>query len=129
MFVTFSVEKDDRGPLFDGRADKAVHDYVQDWERSVARRARDRWVSLLKSTIRNPTPHYWNQIDAIPAGGGWKVWDRMVVYGPWLEGTGSRNRTSRFKGYWNFRKMSTEMNLTAQAIGEQRLALYLPRMN
>lgn len=27
-----------------------------------------------------------------------------AIYGPWLEGTGSRNQTTRFKGYSSFRK-------------------------
>jgi hypothetical protein len=31
--------------------------------------------------------------------------DRGVVYGPWLEGTGSRNQTTRFKGYASFRRV------------------------
>lgn len=127
--IVFDVDKRDRGPLFDGRADTAAHDFVQDWERSLARRAKERWVSLLKSTIRNPTPHYWNQIDAVPAGAGWKIWDRMVIYGPWLEGVGSRNKTTRFKGYWNFRKMSTEMNIAASPVGERLLEAYVRRMN
>jgi hypothetical protein len=126
--IEFSAHSSAKGPLTDGRARRAVEDYRQDWERSVARRAKERWVSLLKSTIRNPTPHYWNQIDAIPRGGGWTVWDRMVVYGPWLEGVGSRNRTSRFKGYWNFRKMQTEMNVQASFIGNRLLEAYIPRI-
>ena len=32
------------------------------------------------------------------------ITDGGVVYGPWLEGTSSRNDTSRFKGYSSFRK-------------------------
>ena len=32
-----------------------------------------------------------------------KVHDSGVVYGPWLEGVGSRNASSRFRGYAMFR--------------------------
>lgn len=32
-----------------------------------------------------------------------RVHDSGVVYGPWLEGVGSRNQKSRFKGYAMFR--------------------------
>lgn len=128
--IDLSIHERHDGPFFDGRKiERLLDEYRQDVERSVARRSKERWVSLLKSTIRNPTPHYWNQIDAVPAGGSWKVWDRMVVYGPWLEGVGSRNKSSRFKGYWNFRKMSTEMNLQAGFIGERLLEAYVRRMN
>lgn len=30
--------------------------------------------------------------------------DGGVIYGPWLEGTSSRNQSTRFKGYSSFRK-------------------------
>ena len=33
-----------------------------------------------------------------------KLTDGNVLYGPWLEGTGSRNQTTRFKGYASFRR-------------------------
>jgi len=33
------------------------------------------------------------------------ITDGGVVYGPWLEGVGSRNDTTRFKGYATFRKV------------------------
>jgi hypothetical protein len=32
------------------------------------------------------------------------ITDGGCIYGPWLEGIGSRNDTSRFKGYSSFRK-------------------------
>jgi len=32
------------------------------------------------------------------------ITDGGVVYGPWLEGVGSRNEVTRFKGYSSFRK-------------------------
>jgi hypothetical protein len=34
------------------------------------------------------------------------ITDGGVIYGPWLEGTSSRNRTSRFPGYASFRRTS-----------------------
>jgi hypothetical protein len=30
--------------------------------------------------------------------------DRAIIYGHWLEGTGTRNRTTRFKGYFMWRR-------------------------
>jgi len=41
--------------------------------------------------------------------------DSKVVYGPWLEGTGSRNTATRFKGYSSFRR--TEQHLQSQVGG------------
>lgn len=40
---------------------------------------------------------------------GYSVHDSGIVYGPWLEGVGSRNLTSRFKGYHTFRKVRDEI--------------------
>jgi len=38
-----------------------------------------------------------NNLNALITDGG-------CIYGPWLEGVGSRNATTRFKGYASFRK-------------------------
>jgi len=38
-----------------------------------------------------------------------RIDDSKVVYGPWLEGTGSRNETTRFKGYSSFRRTTQFM--------------------
>lgn len=57
------------------------------------------------------------------------VTSRLASYGPWLEGTGSRNETTRFKGYMGFRISGQEMDLTAPAIADRVLAMYMPEMN
>lgn len=46
---------------------------------------------------RNVRPVWKDQLSALITDGG-------VIYGPWLEGTSSRNETTRFKGYASFRK-------------------------
>lgn len=38
------------------------------------------------------------------------ITDSGVVYGPWLEGTSSRNSTTRFKGYAMWRKMRDKLD-------------------
>ena len=45
-----------------------------------------------------------------------RIDDSKVVYGPWLEGTGSRNQTTRFKGYSSFRR-------TAQFMEERKAGI------
>jgi len=44
--------------------------------------------------------------------------DSGVLYGPWLEGTGSRNQTTRFKGYSSFRKTEQWMQEQAPKVAE-----------
>lgn len=41
------------------------------------------------------------------------VTDSGIVYGPWLEGVGSRNQTTRFKGYAIFRRTTASMQREA----------------
>ena len=38
------------------------------------------------------------------------IHDSNVIYGPWLEGTSSRNQTTRFKGYSMFRRTTQQLN-------------------
>lgn len=47
---------------------------------------------------------YASTIHAIRSNLNVTILDNNAVYGPWLEGTGSRNDTTRFKGYASFRK-------------------------
>ena len=45
---------------------------------------------------------------------GWEVHDSGIVYGPWLEGVGSRNYpVTRFRGYSTFRKVAQEIERKA----------------
>jgi hypothetical protein len=58
------------------------------------------------------------------------VQDGGVIYGPWLEGVGSRNRTTRFKGYFTFRRTTAQLNVRATPIAEELLhGKYLREMN
>lgn len=44
-----------------------------------------------------------------------------ATYGPWIEGIGSRNRTTRFKGYHTFR-------MTGQALRQQLPQIIAPHV-
>ena len=46
------------------------------------------------------------------------IHDNNVVYGPWLEGTSSRNQTTRFKGYASFRKTGDWINKRKDKVGD-----------
>ncbi|MES2211352.1 MAG: hypothetical protein V4515_14410 [Chloroflexota bacterium] len=130
MFI-LDIDGSVSGPLTDGRALRAHDEYVQDVAKVVARRGERIVVSLLKGSIKHPSPHYWNTIHIEPTGAsGWTVTDRNSVYGPWLEGTGSRNRARPgFPGYHSFRKAGEMLDGLAGNIAEDNLRLYIPRMN
>lgn len=63
------------------------------------------WHDNLNRSIRHPTPYYETQLTIAPVSDTIaSVTDRGVIYGPWLEGTSERNRTTRFKGYSALRR-------------------------
>lgn len=115
------------GPLFDGRADIALRHACEDAERTIAILGASMARQQLNRVLRKQTPYYRLQVEAQPEEPGWKVWDQDVIYGPWLEGTGSRNRTTRFKGYFTFRLIAQKMNAMAAQICGRVIASYEAR--
>jgi hypothetical protein len=113
-----------RGPLFDGRAAKAVEAFSRDAEREVAREGAGLVRARLRGVLRHPTGYYESRVTSTDN----RVHDSRVVYGPWLEGVGERNKTTRFKGYATFRRTTSELRAKAPAIARAILPKYLGRM-
>lgn len=78
----------------------------------------------LHGVIRHPTGYYESQVHAENT----TITDGGVIYGPWLEGVGSRNRTTRFKGYFTFRRTTQSIRAKAGEIAESIIGPYLERM-
>src|SRR5882757_3566885 len=97
------VSVSENGPLFDGRAEKAVADACDDTEKQIATIGASMIRTQFNTVLRTQTPVYRLKNVAAVDPPGWKIWDQRMIYGPWLEGTGSRNRTTRFKGYRTYR--------------------------
>jgi hypothetical protein len=97
------------GPFFDGRAQAAVGAFAGESEELLAREGRDLVLVELASVLQNPTGYYESKVRADDD----RVTDDNVVYGPWLEGTGSRNDTTRFKGYATFRRVGQRLQADA----------------
>lgn len=110
------------GPLFDGRAQRAAHAAVEDAAEAVAQEAYDTVTRGLHASLRHPTGYYESRVHINRVSTTRVVTDSGVVYGPWLEGTGSRNRTTRFKGYFTFRKARQRIETRAAAIAEPAVA-------
>jgi len=105
------------GPLFDGRADAAVDRFADDLRHEVAQQGYALVMTNLDQSIKHPTPYYETQINIRTETTTSIVNDRGIVYGPWLEGVGSRNApVTRFKGYSSFRR------------AKQRLEREVPRL-
>lgn len=114
--VTFS------GPLFDGRAQAAMPGIVAEVADKLGTEGKRRVLLGLDATLVRPTGAYRSRITKYANGGQARVHDNRGIYGPWLEGTGSRNRTTRFKGYRNFRTATQQLNRGARPLAENVIA-------
>jgi hypothetical protein len=116
------------GPLFDGRAERAVDAFTDEVEKELAQEANRRVHRELHRVLRHPTGYYEAHVLAEPVAGRWRVHDSGVVYGPWLEGTGSRNHTTRFKGYQHWRRVKALMERDAPRLVRDMLPKLLRRL-
>lgn len=106
------MDVDVSGPFFDGRADDAVEELCIDIRSDLATQGLVGVMSVLAAPhpvgIRERTPFYETRLNISGDPTSDKtvvVNDDDVIYGPWLEGIGSRNwPVTRFKGYAAFRK-------------------------
>ncbi len=98
------------GPLFDGRALRALDRLETDLVETVSDQGEVDVRQFLDSALRNPTGFYQSRIksDRV-ARDRYQVSDGGVVYGPWLEGVSSRNKASTFKGYSHFRRVAQRL--------------------
>jgi hypothetical protein len=126
--LVFGARVDRDGPLWDGRAHAAAQEYTDEVEQTIAEVGVHKVRAHFARFVQNPTPYYELNIRADRAFDGWEVHDQGIVYGPWLAGVGSRNRTSRFKGYPHWQLGTADLRADAQGIAEYVLDQYLPRM-
>jgi hypothetical protein len=126
----FLIRVSKTGPLFNGLAKKAARDFTKEASLAIAEQGQQLWVTQLNSSIRVNTGYYVSNIQINRAGNTNIVHDSGVIYGPWLEGVGSRNApVTRFKGYFSMRKSRQKLDRQAPRIAERVLKKYLPRMN
>lgn len=109
----------EHGPLFDSRAQRYANEWADDVEQEIAQEAHRRLIGEFHTRFRHPTGYYESHVRAQPSGSRWQVTDGGVVYGPWLEGTGSRNASTRFKGYWNWRRVGQSIERDAPDIARR----------
>ena len=106
------------GPFFSGAFRSKVAAMVDDMKYTVTAQGLADVQQILDASIQFPTPYYETQIMIQRQANDWVVHDRGIVYGPWLEGTSSRNQTTSFKGYHAFRRAADELRRKAPALVE-----------
>ena len=118
------------GPWASGRAGRALHDYSDDVEYQVAREGERMVHQRLRQVLRHPTGYYQSKISVDRTSGGrYMVHDQRMIYGPWLEGTGSRNSpVTRFPGYWHWKRTKALVAARGPQIAENAVRRHLPEM-
>lgn len=118
-----------QGPISSGQMTRDAAMYSHDVAEKLAEEAKDEWVDNLQGSIRNPTPYYWTRIAVRPiTSTRYEVHDHDIVYGPWLEGTGSRNApNSIFPGYWSQARAKETMKRRRGGIAQRILRQYRSR--
>jgi hypothetical protein len=123
-----NVEVSMHGPVFNGQALAAMRDFERAAVADVADYGVEAVRENLHGVLKHPTGRYSSTIHAQKAALNAEILDG-TVYGPWLEGVGSRNATTRFKGYHTFRKTTQKVQEQAGEIAAHALPPYLARMN
>ena len=141
----FNVTVDVSGPVFDGRAEAAAHAFAHHVEEELG----DLGVTMIRAYLptqyqylSNPASlgfhgnrnhfipgYYQSVIHKLDAGDSVLIHDTPCVYGPWLEGVGSRNATTRFKGYHTFRVIAQLLQGIAVEVAYSELPPYIEEMN
>lgn len=116
-----------KGPLFTSGS-RILDDAIDEINEQTAKRAESLIKQRLKTVLRHPTGRYVSRIRVTETHGRATVDDSRTIYGPWLEGTGSRNGRTRFKGYATFRKVTQQVEKESVQIAETVIARYLARL-
>src|ERR1044071_7128730 len=117
------------GPLFDGTAERLAGAMCEDIEQVTVDTGEAMVRAELPRVLQNSTGRYQSAITTEPTGAGTDVTDGGIVYGPWLEGTGSRNAPrTRFRGYATFRRVTQALGVRTPAITEPIVERYTKEM-
>lgn len=120
-----------QGGLFDGGWETDMAELVVDIVGAVSDAALDVWRANLTGSIRVNTGRYMGQTrntrvsDSVA-----ELNDGRSVYGPWLEGTGSRNApATRFEGYHSAREAAEKVDAIAQELAAPAVVRFVEEQN
>lgn len=118
-----------KGPLFSpgasatvkAEAEAVIKELVEDGTKHLAEMLQPRPAGVYLSVAEAQKGHastgnYRRNITPVLSGLNGRIHDNNVVYGPWLEGVGSRNETTRFRGYAAYRKTGDWLQERAGAV-------------
>lgn len=116
------------GPIFGGGWNTRVDELMADLTETSGEVAKDLVLRNLDASLRNPTGAYRSRVTVDATRSFARVHDNRAVYGPWLEGTSSRNARTRFKGYANWRRATQEMERQVTRVGDEVVRQHIGKM-
>lgn len=122
------IEVHAKGPIFDGRAPQICIEFGHEVSKAVAADGAAVVRTEFNHYVQNPTGRYSRAIGIVQYGSAWKVTDGDMIYGYWLAGVGSRNASSRFKGYPHWRRAAQQLKRKTGAIAKGILPRYVRRL-
>lgn len=127
--MTIAITVSANGPLFTGALGRAIHAAAVD---EILQEIAEVGANHLKDDLgvppfKNPTGFYRSNIVQQRRGDYWTITDSGVVYGPWLAGVGSRNATSRFKGYKHWRRLQQFLRKEAPVVASKQIRRIIRR--
>lgn len=114
-----------KGDISSGKMARDAAAYSHDAAEAIANSAKDTWLNNLHGSLRHQTPYYTTKIakrEITPTH--YVIHDHDVVYGHWLEGTGSKNPVTRFKGYFAQERAVAEVRGKRGTIARRILRRY-----
>lgn len=130
-----SIHVATKGPLFTGVAQADLEAAIDAVKRAVAEEAERKWQANMTASFKHPSspPHYQSKINITRREADLVVSDGYpgsgVLYGPWLEGVGSRNATTRFKGYFSMRKAANSIAQKASSVAKPIIDRFITKAN
>lgn len=121
------------GPLFDGVAARDLDGALAVVKREVAIEAEREWQTNMADSFQHATGRYQSHVNVAQRGLDRVVNDgypgSKLLYGPWLEGLGSRNATTRFKGYFAQRRATQTVDKKVPVIAEPIIREFTAKAN
>jgi hypothetical protein len=118
--IDFNINVRENGTIFSAAGSHRVMAGMTDKiEKDVAREGYNDVQRALGEVLRHPTGYYQSRVTVHAHGGDMEVDGDNVIYGPWLEGVGERNRTTRFRGYFTFRRVAQALEAKAGSIADK----------
>jgi len=119
-----------KGAIFNAAASKAAGGrMVVKINDALAQEGVNRVKVQLRKVLKHPTGYYQSKITVDRRSIYRGISDGGVVYGGWLEGVSSRNRTTRFKGYHTFRIVMQQLNKDKEKIAQPIVNKFISEMN